>query len=111
MVQTLETVRPSVVLVELPADLQSALPWVGADGLVPPVALLGYVVADPARAVFAPFGVFSPEWQAIRWANDNDVEVRAIDLPLAVTLALAAGRGRTDGQDPEASRNRRRTRR
>ena len=99
VVQTLETVRPSVVLVELPADLQSALPWVGADGLVPPVALLGYVVAEPARAVFAPFGAFSPEWQAIRWANDNDVEVRAIDLPLAVTLG--SGSGSTAGDDDQ----------
>ena len=67
-------------------------------GSSPPVALLGYVVADPARAVFAPFGVFSPEWQAMRWANEHGVEVRAIDLPLAVTLALPAVAGARAGQ-------------
>ena len=87
VLRSLDTIQPVVVLVELPADLEPALRWVGADGLVPPVALLGYAVSDPARALFAPFGVFSPEWQAVRWANERGVEVRAIDLPLAVTLA------------------------
>jgi hypothetical protein len=80
-------VEPDVVLVELPADVEPALRWVGAAGLVPPVALLGYVVAAPARAAFAPLATFSPEWQAIAWANAHDVPVHAIDLPLAVTLA------------------------
>ena len=83
----LEEVRPDVVLVELPADVEPVLRWIGEAGLRPPVALLGYVVAEPARAAFAPLASFSPEWQAIAWANANDVAVRAIDLPLAVTLA------------------------
>ena len=43
-----------------------ALRWIGDAGLVPPVALLGYVVAEPERAVFAPLAAFSPEWQAVR---------------------------------------------
>ncbi len=81
-----------MVLVELPADLEASLRWIGAEGLEPPVALLGYVVNDPAHAAFAPFGVFSPEWQAVAWANEHDVAVRAIDLPLAVTLAGGAER-------------------
>ncbi len=63
--QTLDAVQPAAVLVELPADLEPALRWIGDAELVPPVALLGYVVAEPARAAFAPFAVFSPEWQAI----------------------------------------------
>ena len=84
---TLEDLHPDVILVELPADVESALRWVGAPGLVPPVALLGYVTAEPARAAFVPLASFSPEWQAIAWANEHDVAVRAIDLPLANTLA------------------------
>jgi len=83
----LDDIRPDAVLVELPADTESALRWVGDAGLVAPVALLTHVVAEPARAAFAPMASFSPEWQAIAWANAHDVEVRAIDLPLAVTLA------------------------
>lgn len=91
MVAALNAIRPSIVLVEAPADVQSALRWVGDPGLVPPVALLGYVVAEPARALFAPFAAFSPEWQAIAWANTNEIEVRAIDLPMANTFAGASG--------------------
>ncbi len=83
----LDSVQPDAVLVELPADVEPVLRWIGDTGLVPPVALLGYVVAEPARAAFAPLASFSPEWQAIAWANARDVTVHAIDLPLAVTLA------------------------
>jgi hypothetical protein len=86
----LDAVEPDVVLVELPADVEAALPWVGDPDLVPPVALLTYVTTEPARAAFAPLASFSPEWQAIAWANERDVPVRAIDLPFAVTLARTA---------------------
>lgn len=85
--RALDELQPDTVLVELPADTDSALRWIGDPGLVAPVALLTYVPAEPARAAFAPFAVFSPEWQAVRWANEHDATVAAIDLPLAVSLA------------------------
>ena len=88
----LDELRPDAVLVELPNDVEPALRWVGDVGLVPPVALLGWVVAEPSRAAFAPLTTFSPEWQAISWANEHRVAVHAIDLPLAVTLARTGGR-------------------
>ncbi|HSJ91168.1 MAG TPA: DUF5682 family protein, partial [Ilumatobacter sp.] len=89
----LDELQPSIVLVEAPAETTAAFGWVGdrtdteGDRLEPPVALLGYVVDDPHRVLFAPLATFSPEWQAIRWANEHGVPVAAIDLPLAVTLA------------------------
>jgi Family of unknown function (DUF5682) len=95
VVRALDALRPDVVLVEAPADADGALRWVGHPGLVPPVALLGYVTTEPERAVFAPLAGFSPEWQAVRWALAHGVIVEAIDLPLA--LALAAG---DDGELP-----------
>ncbi len=85
----LDELQPDAVLVEAPADVESALRWIGDPGLVPPVALLGYVANEPSRAIFAPFASFSPEWQAVRWANARDITVRAIDLPMAVTFAAA----------------------
>src|SRR5208282_6601071 len=48
---------------------------------------------------FWPFAVFSPEWQAIRYALDAGVPVRFCDLPAAHQLAMATGeepRARTD---------------
>ncbi|WP_420450838.1 DUF5682 family protein [Ilumatobacter sp.] len=83
----LDQLRPDVVLVEFPADAEAALAWIGRPGLAAPVALLGYVAADPGRAVFSPFASFSPEWRAVAWANERDVAVRAIDLPMAITVA------------------------
>jgi hypothetical protein len=89
VLRALDDLQPDIVLVEVPADVDNALRWVGEPGLVPPVALLTYVPAQLGRAAFAPFATFSPEWQAIRWANEHAVDVHAIDLPLAVTLAAA----------------------
>ncbi len=100
VVRALDALRPDVVLVEVPADAADALRWIGHRGLVPPVALLGYVVAEPERAVFAPLAGFSPEWQAVRWALDHDVGVEAIDLPLAISLASIAVRGDGRPVDP-----------
>lgn len=90
VLDALESLRPRMVLVEAPADTTDALAWIGTAGLEPPVALLGHARSMPARAVFAPFAIFSPEWCAVSWANHHDVEVRAIDLPWAVSMALPA---------------------
>ena len=82
-------------------DDAAAFAWIGDAGLEPPVALLGHVVDDPRRAAFAPLASFSPEWQAIRWANEHEVPVEAIDLPLANTLAGAADDGAlVEGEAP-----------
>jgi len=94
VLEALDRLRPDALLVEVPADVQPLLSWIGHPELVPPVSLLGYVVARPASAAFAPFAVFSPEWQAIAWANERSVPVRAIDLPLAVTMAEASANER-----------------
>ena len=89
VVKALDELQPSIVLVESPAETTTAFRWIGDDGLEPPVALLGYVVADPHRAVFAPLASFSPEWQAVLWANQHGVPVEAIDIPMANSLAPA----------------------
>lgn len=97
VLRALDELVPDTVLVEAPAETTAAFRWIGHPGLVPPVALLGHVVGQPHRAVFAPFASFSPEWQAVAWANERGVPVQAIDLPLAVTLAGEPG----DPGEPE----------
>ena len=95
VLRALDALQPQVVLVELPADCEAALSWVGHEQLVPPVALLGYVVDQPHRAAFLPFGEFSPEWCAFTWAQRHGVPVKAMDLPLTNSLARSA---RDDGE-------------
>ncbi|MBL0886224.1 hypothetical protein HGK34_08060 [Myceligenerans sp. I2] len=109
VVRALEALRPDVVLIEGPPEADDVAGLAGDPGLVPPVALLAHAptpkrgraasgdAADGSgatpepqrpRAAFWPFAVFSPEWQALRWAAGNDVPVRFIDLPAAAHLTL-----------------------
>ncbi|MEV4709237.1 DUF5682 family protein [Actinoplanes sp. NPDC049316] len=86
VVAELDRQRPSILLVEGPPEADDLVRWVADEGLQPPVALLGYAADDPRRSAFWPFAVFSPEWQAIRWAVTNGVPVRFFDLPYAYRL-------------------------
>lgn len=81
--------RPDLIVVEGPADGDALVPWVAHSDLRPPVALLGYVNDDPARASFWPLAAFSPEFVALRWAADAGIPARFMDLPASVTLATA----------------------
>ncbi len=91
--EALATLRPDVVLVEGPPELDQVIPLVTDPDMVPPVAGLIYAVDEPRLASFYPMASFSPEWVAIRWALSTGKPVRAIDLPAAHTFALRAARG------------------
>jgi len=95
VVRELERQPPDMLLIEGPPEADALVRWVADSGLEPPVALLGYASDDPRRAAFWPFAVFSPEWQAIRWAVQRGVPVRFFDLPFAYRL--------TDDPRPPAS--------
>jgi Family of unknown function (DUF5682) len=89
----LDRVRPSVVLIEGPADADPLLALAAAPGMSPPVALLGYAPDEPRTSAFWPYAVFSPEWQALLWAARNSVPVRFCDLPAGAVLAARAEEG------------------
>ena len=89
----LAELRPDVVLIEGPPEADGLVELAGDPEMQPPVALLGYVPGEPKMAAFWPFAVFSPEWQAIRYALGAGIPVRFCDLPAAHQLAMA-GRGK-----------------
>ncbi|MGY2006654.1 DUF5682 family protein [Nocardia gipuzkoensis] len=93
--------RPDLILIEGPADADPLVGYVAAEGMTPPVALLAYVPDAPAKAAFWPYAVFSPEWQALRYAVDHDVPVRFCDLPASIVLATEDEPG--DRFDPLAA--------
>ncbi|WP_062995288.1 DUF5682 family protein [Nocardia mikamii] len=97
----LERFRPDAILIEGPADADPLVAYVAAEGMAPPVALLAYAPNEPSRAAFWPFAVFSPEWQALRYASEHAVPVSFCDLPAANTLALDTEPG--DSGDPLAA--------
>lgn len=86
VVERLAQIQPDIILVEGPPELDSIVHWVGKSGLKPPVAVLGYNLDDPQQATFYPFAQFSPEWQAISYAHAQQLPVRMVDLPLAISF-------------------------
>jgi hypothetical protein len=87
VVEALAELRPDLVVIEGPPELDALLPLAGDADLVPPVAALVYAVDAPRRAAFYPLAVFSPEWVAMRWAVGRGVDVRFADLPAVHALA------------------------
>ncbi|MFF5534948.1 DUF5682 family protein [Streptomyces cinerochromogenes] len=83
----LDAARPAAVLIEGPPEADALIPLAADPGLKPPVALLAHAVEEPGRSAFWPFAEFSPEWVAIRWAVEQGVPARFIDLPATHTLA------------------------
>ncbi|MFF5294480.1 DUF5682 family protein [Paractinoplanes globisporus] len=87
VVEELSRQQPTVLLIEGPPEADDLVRWVASSSLEPPVALLGYAPDDPRQAAFWPFAVFSPEWQALKWAVSAGVPVRFFDLPFAYRLS------------------------
>ncbi|MFD6974600.1 DUF5682 family protein, partial [Streptomyces sp. NPDC059949] len=92
----LEEARPAAVLIEGPPEGDALLALAADPGMRPPVALLAHAADDPGRAAFWPLAGFSPEWVAIRWAQEAGVPVRFMDLPAAHSLAVD---GAADGAE------------
>lgn len=93
--------RPDRLLIEGPPEADALVALVADPDLRPPVAVLAYRTDDPAAAAFWPFAVFSPEWQALRWAVDHGVPVSFIDLPAALVLSRPRDEP-SDDQGPAA---------
>jgi hypothetical protein len=116
----LNQVKPDCILIEGPPDAAEVLSLAADESMKPPVAILIHAADEPRRAVYYPFAIFSPEWNAIRWAQQNNAAVRFFDLPMAHSMAIdkdaerkfveeleaaakaAAGSGESEGLEPPA---------
>jgi hypothetical protein len=90
-----EDMRAPVALLAYPAGTATpratagtATPRATAGTATPRAPAAAGGRADGSRAAFWPFGEFSPEWQALRWAVAREVPVRFVDLPAAVRFAV-----------------------
>jgi len=84
MPRILGSFEPTVLLIELPADLGGWLPWLASPELLAPVALSA--TAPDGSLSFYPFADFSPELAALRWAREAGVPVEAIDRPVSARV-------------------------
>ncbi len=87
LVEALDALTPSVVLIEGPTDASHLLPMLADPAIVLPVALVTYAEDDPSRSSFFPFAQYSPEYQAACWAVRHSAELRFIDLPASDRLS------------------------
>ena len=84
--EELERLKPDLVLVEGPPELDDLLPLASKEGFKPPVAIMLYNVANPNQSTFYPYAEYSPEWVAIQYALSASVLVRAMDLPAKINF-------------------------
>lgn len=88
LLAALDEFQPDCILIEGPPEGNTLMPLVTDPGMVPPVALLVYAQDNPRQACYYPFAEFSPEWQAMKFAVNNGITCRFIDLPQSHWLAL-----------------------
>ena len=92
LVEALDALAPTTVLIEGPSDASELLPMLAHPEMVTPVALLTYAEDDPANASFYPFADYSPEYQAACWAVRHGAALRFIDLPSTDRLWAHVGK-------------------
>ncbi len=86
--RALNELQPDAILVEGPPDADKVLPLLLHSEMKPPVALLIYAPDRLQQAVYYPFAVFSPEWQALHYGLSNNIPVRFMDLPQSHQLGM-----------------------
>ncbi len=89
MVTALQQYSPDIILVECPADAEQLIPFINDRFLIPPVAILIYNRNQHQQHVYYPFTVFSPEWQAMLYANNEEIPARFFDLPQGQSFKLS----------------------
>ncbi len=98
--EQLENLKPDIVLIEGPPEINEMLSLIGKEGLKPPVALMLYNIDEPKESTFYPFADYSPEWVASKFAITNGIPVRALDLPANLSFNLRNIKREAQEDDP-----------
>ena len=88
LLQALTALQPDALLIEGATEMDDIIPLVAHEQMQPPVAALVYSADDASRAVYYPFALFSPEWQALQYGLANKIATRFMDLPMSLQFAL-----------------------
>lgn len=75
---------PDALLIELPAEAQDWIEWLGSPDTIAPLAFAG--AGPDGYLAFYPFADFSPELAAIRWARTHGVPVVCADAAMGSSL-------------------------
>lgn len=80
--------KPDLVLIEGPADFDFLIDDIVSKNLIPPFAIMAYTKEAPIDTILYPFANYSPEYQAILWARENNKECHFFDLESNIILGL-----------------------
>ena len=86
--KAMDEVKPELVLVEGPSDLNDQMKWLCHPNTQFPSAILAYTKVPPVRTILYPLAIYSPEVQAILWAHEHGVPCKFMDLPSSAFLAM-----------------------
>ena len=100
----LDRMRPDVVLIEGLDDATALIPDITRKETQPPIAILAYTDSLPVRTLVYPVRRYSPEYQAICWAQENKAPVEFIDLPSDIFLGLQDVEIRTAARSARGAR-------
>ncbi|MEK4237732.1 DUF5682 family protein [Paenibacillus sp. FSL H7-0714] len=84
----LHEIEPTAVLIEGPSDATPVIRHVINMTTKPPIAILAFTEEVPVRTALWPLALYSPEYQAMRWAEQQGAYTAFIDLPSSVVIAL-----------------------
>ncbi|KGE16791.1 DUF5682 family protein [Paenibacillus wynnii] len=101
LLKYLDKLQPTAVLIEGPTDATDEIRHLTNLVTKPPVAILAFTDEIPVRTVLWPYAVYSPEYQGMKWAQENGVFCSFIDLPSSVTLAMKDTLGRSPQQEAD----------
>lgn len=103
--RVLAELQPEVILLEGAEELQDSWHLAGDAAMQPPLAQVIYDPEQRDQAVYYPWGEFSPEWQAMRYAAATGTPLQMIDLPIGVEFALRAEQEKAENETsaPEES--------
>ncbi len=97
LVRVLHQFQPDILLVEGAPELDSIYDFTKDILLQAPVAALLYSPQNLKQAVYYPYTVFSPEWQAYKYAHKQAIALKHLDLPQSLSFGLQ--------QQPERIKN------
>jgi hypothetical protein len=86
--QLLDRVRPKLVLIEGSDDADDLVAHIVSPKSNLPIAILAYTTDTPVRTFCYPLATYSPEYQALKWCQENKAKARFMDLPSSVFLGL-----------------------
>lgn len=95
----LEKHKPEAVLIEGASDMNELIKPLCSPQTHLPAAIMAYTNKAPVRTVLYPFADFSPEYQAMLWALNNNADVIFCDLPAAYLLSEKCSEEKTTEQE------------